>query len=63
MSKYNSSNINIGDKVYFEREGLDNYNLYWTVIGFLDDMIEVEIDEMGHNDKIYIDFTDITKTS
>ncbi|MEQ3498299.1 hypothetical protein ABMY20_00915 [Tenacibaculum sp. SSH1-16] len=63
MSKYNSSNIKIGDKVYFEREGINNYNLYWTVLGFLDNMIEIEIDEMEYNDKIYIDFSDITQTS
>jgi hypothetical protein len=60
MSKYKIENINIGDGVYFKNEYLNNYDLYWTVKSkFNDTMIEIEIDEMGVKDKMFINIKDI----
>ena len=57
--KYNITNIKKGDLVFFERIGIDNFDLYWTVIDIVNGMIEVEIDEMGHKEKIFIDIADV----
>jgi hypothetical protein len=52
-------NITIGDGVYFKRKGINNFDLYWTVISINGNSLEIEIDEMGAKDCIYIDRNDV----
>jgi|GEM_PF-4076567 len=58
---YNLTDINIGDEILFSRAGIDDFRMYWKVIGFHEEMINIEIDEMGYEDKLYIDAKDIEK--
>ena len=59
MRKYKIEDIKIGNQVLFKRTGIDDFRMYWTVIGFLKGMIQVKIKEMGHDDELYIDVADI----
>ncbi|OXA87646.1 hypothetical protein [Flavobacterium hercynium] len=52
---YNFIDINTGDEILFSRTGIEDFQMYWKVIGFHEEMIHVEIDEMGNKDKLYID--------
>lgn len=51
--------IKVGDEVFFNRKGIDNYNLYWEVIAFEKNMIEVKVNQMGDVDQLFIDFKDV----
>jgi len=59
MGNYNINDVEIGDKVFFERVGIPNFDLYWTVIGFSEGMVHVKINEMGVDDNLHIDVNDI----
>jgi len=52
--------INVGDGVYFKLDHLNNYDLYWTVLSKIEpDTLEIEINEMGAKDKIYLKVADV----
>jgi hypothetical protein len=53
-------NITVGDGVYFRRIGVNDFDLYWTVISINGNSLEIEINEMGEKDSIYIDINDVT---
>lgn len=57
--KYELEDIKVGNHVMFKRIGIDDFQMYWTVIGFRDNMIHVKIDDMGDKGELYIDITDI----
>ncbi len=57
--KYNIEDIKIGNHVSFKRTGIDDFDMNWTVVGFLNGMIKVKIHEMGFNDELYIDIEDV----
>ncbi|QCX38177.1 hypothetical protein FF125_06935 [Aureibaculum algae] len=59
MGKYKIDDIKIGNHVSFKRNGIDDFGMYWTVIGFLNGMVQVKIKEMGNDDELYIDVDDI----
>lgn len=59
-SKYSIEDVEIGNQVSFKRNGIDDFDMNWTVIDFLNGMIKVKIHEMGFNDELYIDVNDIT---
>lgn len=61
MSKgnYKLEDVKIGNHVTFSRAGVKDFGMYWTVLGFEKGMIQVKIAEMGFNDKIYINPSDI----
>lgn len=60
MAKYTVSDIKVGDGVYFNVPWQNNYDLYWTVISIYDEnTIEIEIDEMGRKDKIFLKIEDV----
>lgn len=59
MSKFKMEDINIGDGVYFKLDYQNNYDLYWTVINKIDSKLEIEINEMGANDKFFLDIKDV----
>lgn len=58
---YSLNDIEIGDKVIFYRQGIEDFRLYWEVIDFPNNMIEIEINEMGYKDKILIDLENVEK--
>ena len=60
-SEFQLHDFKIGDQVMFFRKGINDYRMYWTVIGFYEEMLYIEIDEMGYKDKLYIDVNDIEK--
>lgn len=47
----------------FERTGVDDFSINWTVIALQNGMIEVKIDEMGNKDQLFISAENITKLS
>ena len=57
--KYKIEDINIGDSVYFENKYISNYDLYWNVISIKDGFLQLEVDEMGHKDMIFVEIKDI----
>ena len=59
MGKYKIDDIKIGNQVSFKRNGIDDFGMNWTVIGFLNGMVQVKIKEMGYDDELYIDVDDI----
>jgi hypothetical protein len=59
MEKYKIGDINIGDEVYFKLDYQANYDLYWTVISIENQILYIEIDEMGQNDRISIHINDV----
>ena len=59
MAKYKMKDINIGDGVYFKLDYQNNYDLFWTVKSKFDSTLEIEINEMGANDKIYLNIDDV----
>ncbi|CAI8722112.1 hypothetical protein [Chryseobacterium sp. IT-36CA2] len=60
MRKYTISDIKVGDGVYFKVKWQNNYDLFWTIISIYDEnTIEIEIDEMGAKDKIFLKIQDI----
>jgi hypothetical protein len=59
MEKYKIGDINIGDEVYFKLDYQANYDLYWTVISIENQILYIEIDEMGINDRISIHINDV----
>lgn len=59
MKKYTLADIKRGNQVLFTRKGIEDFRMYWTVIGFHNDMIEVKIDDMGNSDKLFIAVDDI----
>ena len=61
QAPYALSDIKIGDHVLFIRNGIDDFRMYWTVIGFHKDLIRVKIKEMGCDDELYIDVADIER--
>ena len=56
---YTLSDINVGNHVRFIRNGIDDFRMDWTVIGFYEGMIRVKIKEMGYDEEIFIDAADI----
>lgn len=52
-------NIELGNQILFQRQGIDDFRMWWTVVGFSGAMIRVKIDEMGYNDELFIDANDI----
>jgi len=59
MKKHKIEDIKIGNHVMFKRTGIEDFKMSWTVIGFLNGMVEVKIDEMGYVDELFIDLDDI----
>ena len=57
---YKIEDIKPGNQVRFNRTGVADFNMCWTVLGYLNGMIEVCIDEMSYKDRLHIDVTDIT---
>ena len=53
--KYNINDININDQVMFKCLGVEDYDIYWTVVAKTDLYLEIEVKEMGQNDKIYLE--------
>lgn len=51
--------INIGDGVYFKLDHQSNYDLYWTVKSKFDSTLEIEVDEMGVKDNIFLDIKEV----
>ena len=52
--------INVGDGVYFKLDHQNNYDLYWTVLSKIEpDTLEIEINEMGAKNKIYLKVADV----
>jgi hypothetical protein len=60
-SVFQLHDFKIGDQVMFFRNGINDYRMYWTVIGFYEEMLYIEIDENGYKDKLYIDVSDVEK--
>lgn len=58
-SKYKLEEIKIGNQIRFKRIGIDDFDMYWTVIGFNNKMIQVKINEMEFKDELYIDLDNI----
>jgi hypothetical protein len=58
-NKFTIDQINIGESVYFENEHIENFDLYWKVIGKLENHLHLKINEMGANDTRFIDIKDI----
>lgn len=56
---YKIEDVKIGNHVIFSRAGINDFRMYWTVIGFYNEMIRVKIQEMGCDDELYIDVNDI----
>ena len=56
---YKLEDIEIGNLVMFKRIGIKDFRMYWTVVGFRNNMIRVKIDDMGDKDELYISITDI----
>lgn len=59
MAEYKMEHINIGDGVYFKLDFQTNYDLYWTVKSKFDSTLEIEVNEMGANDKILLNIKDV----
>lgn len=59
--KFQLHDFNIGDQILFFRNGINDFRMYWNVIGFDEGMLYIEIDEMGFKDKLYIDVNDVEK--
>lgn len=59
MSNIKISDINVGDGVFFKLDHQTNYDLYWTVISIYNTTLEIEIKEMGANDKISLNINDV----
>ncbi|KAF9658917.1 hypothetical protein ABHQ57_00475 [Tenacibaculum sp. ZH5_bin.1] len=59
MAKYKMEDINVGDGVYFKLDFQTNYDLYWTVKSKYDSTLEIEVDEMGAKDKIFLNIKDV----
>ena len=59
MSDYKIDDIDVGDGVYFRLDHQTNYDLYWTVTSKFDSTLEIEINEMGANDKIFLNIKDV----
>lgn len=59
MGKYKIDDIEIGNQALFKRNGIDDFGMNQTVIGFLNGMVQVTIKEMGYVDELYIDVDDI----
>ncbi|MBC3847205.1 hypothetical protein H8K90_12485 [Winogradskyella echinorum] len=59
MAEYKMEDINIGDGVYFKLDFQTNYDLYWTVKSKFDSTLEIEVNEMGANDKIFLNIKDV----
>ena len=57
--KFKIEDIKIGNHVRFKRQGVNDFEMEWTVINFYNDMIQIKIDEMGFKDELYIDVDDI----
>ena len=60
-SEFQLHDFKIGDRVMFFRKGINDFRMYWTVIGFYEEMLYIEIDENGYKDKLYIDVNDVEK--
>jgi hypothetical protein len=45
----------------FFRKGINDYRMYWTIIGFYEEMLYIEIDEKGYKDKLYLEVNDVEK--
>ena len=60
-SEFELQDFKIGDQVLFFRNGINDFRMYWNVIGFDEGMLYIEIDEMGFKDKLYIDVNDVEK--
>jgi hypothetical protein len=45
----------------FFRKGINDFRMYWTVIGFYEEMLYIEIDEKDNKDKLYLEVNDIEK--
>ena len=56
---YKLEDVKIGNHILFSRTGIDDFRMYWTVIGLYNGMIQVKIDEMGFKDELFIDVKDI----
>jgi hypothetical protein len=57
---YKIEDVKLGNHVMFKRSGVPDFNMHWTVVGYLNGMIEVRIREMSYIDKVHIDLKDIT---
>jgi len=60
-NEFQLHDFKIGDQVLFCRNGINDFRKYWKVIGFEDEMLYIEIDEMGYKDKLYIEVNDVEK--
>lgn len=56
---YKLGDVKIGNHIIFLRPGIEDFRMYWAVIGFHGNMIRVKIAEMGNYDELYIDASDI----
>ena len=56
---YKLEEIKVGNHLLFKRIGVDDFRMWWTVIGFSNEMIKIKIAEMGYEDEIYIELKDI----
>lgn len=59
MSNYKISDIEVGDGVYFKVDWHNNYDLYWTVKSKNETHLEIEINEMGANDRMWLNIVDV----
>lgn len=57
--KFKFEDVKIGNHVIFSIPGVNDFRMYWTVIGFQEDAIKIKIAEMGNNDVRYIKASDI----
>lgn len=59
-TKYDVTDISVGDEVYFDVIWQNNYDLYWVVKSIFDnETIEIEIDTIGAKDKMFLKIKDI----
>lgn len=61
MSKINIDELKIGDEVYFENGVIENHKLYWVVVDKKRNNLEIEIDEMGAKDRLWISIDDVKR--
>lgn len=60
MSIYKIEDIKVGDKVFFRNNYIENFDLYWTVIGKNGNTLLLKINEMGCNSECSVKIGDIT---
>ncbi len=55
VAPFTIDDFEVSDEIYFEAsEAVPNYDLYWTVIGFVNERLHIKINKNGHSDIRFI---------